>query len=76
MLDVISRGRVEMGFVKGAGFEVTPSNSNPAGLMTRFQEAHDLILKAMTAHNGPFNWEGRYFAAATMFALANLLRLA
>ena len=61
MLDVISRGRVEMGFVKGAPFEVTPSNSNPADLMTRFWEAHDLILKAMTTHDGPFNWEGRYF---------------
>src|SRR5450631_89101 len=61
MLDVISRGRVEMGFVKGAPFEVTPANSNPADLMTRFWEAHDLILKAMTTHEGPFNWEGRYF---------------
>jgi alkanesulfonate monooxygenase SsuD/methylene tetrahydromethanopterin reductase-like flavin-dependent oxidoreductase (luciferase family) len=61
MLDVISRGRVEMGFVKGAPFEVTPANSNPADLMTRFWEAHDLILKAMTTHDGPFNWEGRYF---------------
>ena len=48
MLDVISRGRVEMGFVKGAPFEVTPANSNPADLTTRFWEAHDLILKAMT----------------------------
>ena len=61
MLDVISRGRVEMGFVKGAPFEVTPANSNPADLMARFWEAHDLILKALTTHDGPFNWEGRYF---------------
>jgi alkanesulfonate monooxygenase SsuD/methylene tetrahydromethanopterin reductase-like flavin-dependent oxidoreductase (luciferase family) len=61
MLDVISRGRVEMGFVKGAPFEVTPANSNPATLTERFWEAHDLILKAMTTHDGPFNWEGRHF---------------
>ena len=61
MLDVISRGRVEMGFVKGAPFEVTPANSNPATLMERFWEAHDLILKALTTHDGPFNWEGRHF---------------
>ena len=53
ILDVISRGRVEMGFVKGAPFEVTPANSNPADLMARFWEAHDLILKAMTTHDGP-----------------------
>jgi alkanesulfonate monooxygenase SsuD/methylene tetrahydromethanopterin reductase-like flavin-dependent oxidoreductase (luciferase family) len=27
----------------------------------RFWEAHDLILKAMTTHDGPFNWEGTHF---------------
>ena len=61
MIDVISRGRLEMGFVKGAPFEVTPANSNPATLMERFWEAHDLILKALSSHDGPFNWEGRHF---------------
>ena len=61
MLDVISRGRVEMGFVKGAPFEINPANSNPAALEERFWEAHDLIVKAMTTHDGPFNWEGRHY---------------
>ncbi|HEX3881503.1 MAG TPA: LLM class flavin-dependent oxidoreductase [Stellaceae bacterium] len=61
MLDVISRGRIEMGFVKGVPFEILPSNSNPADLMERFWEAHDLIIKAMTTHDGPFSWEGNHF---------------
>jgi alkanesulfonate monooxygenase SsuD/methylene tetrahydromethanopterin reductase-like flavin-dependent oxidoreductase (luciferase family) len=61
MIDVISRGRVEMGFVKGVPFEISPANSNPADLIERFWEAHDLILKAMTTHDGPFNWEGTHF---------------
>ena len=61
MLDVISRGRLEMGFVKGVPFEISPANTNPADLMDRFWEAHDLILKAMTTHDGPFNWEGTHF---------------
>ena len=61
MLDVISRGRVEMGFVKGAPFEINPANSNPAALEERFWEAHDLIVKALTTHDGPFNWEGRHY---------------
>jgi alkanesulfonate monooxygenase SsuD/methylene tetrahydromethanopterin reductase-like flavin-dependent oxidoreductase (luciferase family) len=61
MLDVISRGRIEMGFVKGVPYEISPANSNPADLMERFWEAHDLILKAMTAHDGPFSWEGTHF---------------
>ena len=60
-IDVISRGRLEMGFVKGVPFEIPPANTNPAELMERFWEAHDLILKAMTSHDGPFNWEGTHF---------------
>ena len=60
-LDVISRGRVEMGLVKGSPFEVTPNNSNPATLSERFWEAHDFIIKALTTHDGPFNWEGEHF---------------
>jgi alkanesulfonate monooxygenase SsuD/methylene tetrahydromethanopterin reductase-like flavin-dependent oxidoreductase (luciferase family) len=30
-------------------------------MMERFWEAYDLILKAWTSHDGPFNWEGKYF---------------
>jgi alkanesulfonate monooxygenase SsuD/methylene tetrahydromethanopterin reductase-like flavin-dependent oxidoreductase (luciferase family) len=51
MIDVISRGRLEMGFVKGAPFEVYPANSSPVDLMERFWESHDLILKAMTGRS-------------------------
>ena len=29
--------------------------------MDRFWEAHDFIIKAMTSHDEPFNWEGEYF---------------
>jgi alkanesulfonate monooxygenase SsuD/methylene tetrahydromethanopterin reductase-like flavin-dependent oxidoreductase (luciferase family) len=61
MIDVISRGRLEMGFVKGVPFEISPANTNPAELTERFWEAHDLILKAMTSLDGPFNWEGTHF---------------
>jgi alkanesulfonate monooxygenase SsuD/methylene tetrahydromethanopterin reductase-like flavin-dependent oxidoreductase (luciferase family) len=61
IIDVISRGRLDMGFVKGVPYEIAPANTNPAELVDRFWEAHDLILKAMTSHNGPFNWEGTHF---------------
>ena len=60
-IDVISRGRLEMGFVKGVPYEVPVANTNPVFLMDRFWEAHDFILKAMTSHDGPFNWEGEHF---------------
>jgi len=58
---VISRGRLDMGFVKGVPYEFAASNANPVGVMDRFWEAHDFILKAMTTHDGPFNWEGEFF---------------
>ena len=61
MIDVISRGRFEMGLVKAAPYEIHPANSNPARITERFWEAHDLILKAMSTHDGPFNWESEHY---------------
>ncbi len=61
MIDAISGGRLEMGMVKGAGWELFASNQNPVRIMDRFWEAHDLIVKAMTTHDGPFSWEGEYY---------------
>ena len=60
-IDVISRGRLDMGFIKGVPYEFPASNQNPVGVMERFWEAHDFIIKAMTSHDEPFNWEGEFF---------------
>ncbi len=60
-LDVLCGGRLEMGLVKGAPYEIHPASSNPARLMRRYWEAHDLIIKALSTTDGPFNWEGEYF---------------
>src|SRR3954464_198025 len=60
-IDVISRGRLDMGFIKGVPYEFAASNQNPVGVMERFWEAHDFIIKAMTSHDGPFNWESEHF---------------
>ncbi len=60
-IDVISRGRLDMGFIKGIPYEIAVSNRNPTELMDRFWEAHDFILKAMTTHDETFNWEGEFF---------------
>ncbi len=62
MVDVLSRGRLEVGFVRGVPYEVSAVNSQPVGMNERMWEAIDLIQKAWTTHDGPpFNWEGRYF---------------
>ena len=59
--DVISRGRLEIGFVKSGGSEMASGNANPIGIVDRFWEAIDLILKTLGHRDGPFSWEGKYF---------------
>ena len=61
MADVLSRGRVEVGFVRGVPWEVAAANSNPVRMNERHWEALDLIIKAWTAHDGPVTHEGRFF---------------
>ncbi|HXE17301.1 MAG TPA: LLM class flavin-dependent oxidoreductase [Stellaceae bacterium] len=61
MIDVISRGRFDMGFIKGVPYEIVPSNARPTNIVERFWEAHDLIIKALTTHDGPFSWESENF---------------
>jgi len=59
--DVISRGRLEIGFVKSGGSEMASGNANPIGIVDRFWEAIDLILKTLSHRDGPFSWEGKHF---------------
>lgn len=61
MIDVLSRGRLECGFVRGVPYEAAPANVMPYRGTERLWEAHDLIMKAWTTHDGPFNYEGRWF---------------
>ncbi len=61
LIDCISRGRLECGFIRGVPFEIAPANSNPVRMYDRFFEALDLIVKAWTTRDGPFSHEGRYF---------------
>jgi alkanesulfonate monooxygenase SsuD/methylene tetrahydromethanopterin reductase-like flavin-dependent oxidoreductase (luciferase family) len=60
--DVISRGRLEIGFVKSGGSEMASNNANPVVNVERYWEAIDLITKALTHQQGPFSWEGKHFA--------------
>ena len=61
MIDVISRGRLECGFVRSVPYEAAPANVLPFRGAERLWEAHDMIIKAWTTHDGPFNFEGRWF---------------
>ena len=61
MIDIMSHGRLEAGFVRGVPYELLPANSNPMRMNERHWEALDLIVKTWTEHDGPFSHEGRYF---------------
>jgi len=60
--DVISRGRLEIGFVKSGGSEMASNNANPVNNIERYWEAIDLVKKALVSHDGPFSWEGKHFS--------------
>ena len=59
-IDVISRGRLVSGWVRGTGRESIAHNAQAPYNWDRFQEAHDFIVKAWTTP-GPFRWEGEHF---------------
>lgn len=61
LVDLLSHGRLDLGFVRGAQYEINATNTNPVRTNERMWEAIDLIMKALTTHDGPFNWEGEFF---------------
>ena len=60
MLDVLSGGRLVAGFPVGTSMDTNYCYGTiPSETRERYQEAHDLILKAWAADE-PFPWNGRY----------------
>ncbi len=66
MVDAISGGRLEVGLVKGAAYELFMSNRQPTRFMDRFWEAHDLIIEALTNQGDNFAWEGDFYHYRTV----------
>ena len=60
MLDLMSGGRVDSGFVRGIGWEYFGHSINPVKSRARFDEAHDLIIKAWTSPE-MFSWYGENY---------------
>jgi alkanesulfonate monooxygenase SsuD/methylene tetrahydromethanopterin reductase-like flavin-dependent oxidoreductase (luciferase family) len=60
MLDLMSGGRVDSGFVRGIGWEYFGHSINPTKSRSRFNEAHDLIIKAWTSPE-MFSWYGENY---------------
>jgi alkanesulfonate monooxygenase SsuD/methylene tetrahydromethanopterin reductase-like flavin-dependent oxidoreductase (luciferase family) len=59
-IDLISRGRLVTGWVRGAGSEQFFNNANPAYNREMFNEAHDFIVQAWT-RPGPRRYEDKHF---------------
>ena len=60
MIDMLSKGRLVAGIVRGGGAEQFANNANPAYNRERFNEAHDLMVKTWT-EPGPWRWEGDHY---------------
>ena len=63
-IDVLSGGRLQIGFVKSGATEMASGDMQPLFRNERQWEALDLIEKALTHHDGPFSWEGEHFTHA------------
>ncbi len=61
MIDVISRGRLDCGFVRGVPYEIFAANTNPTQTLERLWEGIDMCVKAWTTHDAPFNFEGKFW---------------
>ena len=61
MVDVLSRGRLDCGFVRGVPYEIFCANTNPTATAERLLEGIDLITRAWTSHEEPFNFEGKHW---------------
>lgn len=60
MIDMISKGRLVSGWVRGTGREWITHNTPPVYHRERFDEAHNFIIKTWTTP-GPFRWEGKHY---------------
>lgn len=61
MIDCISNGRLDCGFVRGVPSEIFASNVNPTQTAERLWEGVDLIRNAWTNQSGSFRYEGRHW---------------
>ncbi|TYQ09743.1 UNVERIFIED_ORG: alkanesulfonate monooxygenase SsuD/methylene tetrahydromethanopterin reductase-like flavin-dependent oxidoreductase (luciferase family) [Gordonia westfalica J30] len=61
LVDLLSHGRLDVGFVRGVQYEIAATNTHPIRMTERMWEAIELINRAWTTQNGPFNWEGEFF---------------
>lgn len=65
MLDVMSRGRLVAGFIRGVPQNYAAYNVDPSESRSRFAQADELIRKVWTTE-GVFSWESEHYAFPTV----------
>ena len=60
MLDNVTKGRIISGFVRGIGWEYYGQSIDPNKSRERFNEAHDLIVKAWQSTD-VFEWHSKHY---------------
>jgi alkanesulfonate monooxygenase SsuD/methylene tetrahydromethanopterin reductase-like flavin-dependent oxidoreductase (luciferase family) len=60
MIDCISHGRLDVGFVRGVANEIYPGNTNPTQTSQRLWEGVDLVVRAWTSPE-IFSFEGTFW---------------
>ena len=65
MLDVLSKGRLLAGFVRGGASNHLAYGIPPGETRSRYEEAWELIVKAWTTEE-PFQWKGKHFHLETV----------
>jgi alkanesulfonate monooxygenase SsuD/methylene tetrahydromethanopterin reductase-like flavin-dependent oxidoreductase (luciferase family) len=65
MLDVMTKGRIISGFVRGIGAEYYSFRLDPTKSKERFYEAHDIIKLAWT-EDGPTSYYGKHYTVPTI----------
>ncbi len=61
MLDVMSKGRLEIAFPLGTGMEYWANPMNPTTARARFRESIDIMMKAWT-EDGPIPYDGEFYS--------------
>ncbi len=61
MLDVMSKGRLEIAFPLGTGMEYWANPMNPTTARARFRESIDIMMQAWT-QDGPTSYDGEFYS--------------
>jgi alkanesulfonate monooxygenase SsuD/methylene tetrahydromethanopterin reductase-like flavin-dependent oxidoreductase (luciferase family) len=61
LADMLSRGRLEAGLIKGTAVEAFASGEKPVRVTEKFWETVDIVVKALSTTSGAFSWDSENY---------------